>query len=427
MKRFNVIAFLLLITLMVVGCHDGLESESKEVNKEKITFRITWKTYSGRGEAIQAIINEYNVTNNQYEIVLLDGDEDLGNIRADIDNQRVDLFVLPYRYVKLLGYENQLMPLDTSDYVAEGVINKALLSYGRIKKAQYGIPWVSHSMALIYNKDILDNCDVDVETIVDRESFEIALKSIDGNAAYSGIGLVGADHNDLSWMVNQCVHGNGGCLIKDKTVMINSEDTAQGIAYYRDVLGAYAQESWLDDTGSEVMQAFREEKVAFEIQSLWGITDIWKNGNPFEVGTIPLDRIGLKSEVGPMMLAYGANLSEEKRLVVDDFIKYMLSIEVQEAIMKGEFNPERAEFYPFRLPVRQDVFELESFSKYEDFKVFTDAYEYSSIDVPNPYWMQIKESIYTPNLHKVMRKEMTIDEFLELVEYQGRIIIGEEN
>lgn len=93
--------------------------------------------------------------------------------------------------------------------------------------------------------------------------------------------------------------------------------------------------------------------------------------------------------------------------------------------MKGEYNPEKAEFYPFRLPVREDIFELESFNKYEIFKVFKEAYNYPSVDVPNPYWMLIKDSIYTPNLHKVMREEMTVGDFLNLIEKEGSKIIEE--
>lgn len=418
--------FILLLCMMAsifIGC-----GESEEVVvKEKITFRITWKAYSGRGEAIQKIVQTFNQSQEDYFIETISGDENLEEIKELMSTDQVDVFVLPYRYVQLLGDEGYLSSVTKEDISDSDMISDSLFNLSKVNQTYYGIPWVSHSMALIYNKNLLAEAGVDASSIVDKTSFESALHTIEEMTDAKGIGLVGANHNDLSWMVNQFIYGNGGKLIENNQVAINTEQCRSALEYYRDTLSKYAQDTWLEDTGTEVMTYFRNKEVAFEIQGLWGVTDIWRNDNPFEVGVLSLDKIGANSEVGPMMLSYGKSLSDEKREIVNSFIEFMISKEAQIAIMKGEFSPERNEYYPFRLPVRQDILESEAFEPYQIFNVFIASYGITSIDVPAPKWMIIKETLYAPNLNRLMKKEITIDEFFNIIEIEGdKILKGEE-
>ncbi len=419
--------FILLICMMAcifIGCQ---ESEEVVAVKEKITFRITWKAYSGRGEAIQKIVETFNQSQEDYIIETISGDENLEEIKELMSTDQVDVFVLPYRYVQLLGDEGYLSSITKEDISDSDMISDSLFNLSKVNQTYYGIPWVSHSMALIYNKNLLAEAGVDASSIVDKTSFESALQTIEEMTDAKGIGLVGANHNDLSWMVNQFIYGNGGKLIENNQVAIHTEQSRSALEYYRDTLSKYAQDTWLEDTGTEVMAYFRNKEVAFEIQGLWGVTDIWRNDNPFEVGVLSLDKIGANSEVGPMMLSYGKSLSDEKREIVNSFIEFMISKEAQIAIMKGEFSPERNEFYPFRLPVRQDILESEAFEPYQIFNVFIASYGITSIDVPAPKWMIIKETLYAPNLNRLMKREITIDEFFNIIKIEGdKILRGEE-
>ncbi|MBI9010722.1 MAG: extracellular solute-binding protein [Clostridiales bacterium] len=423
MKKILVL-LICMMACIIISCK---ESEEVVAVKEKITFRITWKAYSGRGEAIQKIVETFNLSQKDYMIETISGDENLEEIKELMSTDRVDVFVLPYRYVQLLGDEGYLSSFSKEDISDAEMISDGLFDLSEVNEIYYGIPWVSHSMALIYNKDLLAEAGVDANSIVDRRSFESALQVIEEMTDANGIGLVGANHNDVSWMVNQFIYGNGGRLIENNQVAINTEQSRYALQYYRDTLSKYAQETWLEDTGAEVMAYFRNEDIAFEVQGLWGITDIWRNDNPFEVGVLSLDKIGANSEVGPMMLSYGKTISDEKREVINSFIEYMISEEAQVAIMKGEFSPERNEYYPFRLPVRQDILESEAFEPYQVFNVFITSYGITSIDVPTPKWMIIKETLYAPNLNRLMKREITIDEFFNIIKTEGdKILKGEE-
>jgi len=395
--------------------------------QKQLTMRITWKTYSGRGEAIRRIAEQYNSSNGSgYRIVLADGDENIDNIEARMDTKdSADIYVLPYRYVKYLGHKGKLEELTGSFGASRDLFYEEIWNLGIVGQKLYGVPWLGHSMALIYNKELLDKAGVDPAAVNSPESLAAACKQVMEKTDAWGIGLVGADHNDVSWMVNQFIYGFGGSLINSQgtAVTINSENARSAIEFYRDELGRYAQDTWKTDTGVEVMEYFRKQQLAFEIQSLWGVTDIWKNGRPFVTGVIPMEQIGLNSEVGPMMLALGRGLNEDEKAEAVLFIKYLVSKQAQEMIMDGEYSPEHDAYYPFRLPVRKDVGQSIVTEKYPELAVFMEGFKKPSIDVPVAIWQSIKEEYYAPGLHLVMTGELPVEKFLQDIQDRGNALL----
>jgi multiple sugar transport system substrate-binding protein len=421
---FAVITSTMLFSFNANTKNDTTDTENK---KESLTFRITWKAYSGKGEAIKKIIDGYNKLNqSKYDIKLISGDEDIVAIESQLDDEgAADIYMLPYRYVQYFGYKNKLKSLTESFNSENTLFYEKLWELSVVNDKVYGIPWLGHTMGLIYNKDLLNKASVDSSKINNLESLVSACKKVEANTKAKGIGLVGADHNDVSWMVNQFIYGFGGTLVDStgKKVTINSKEAKAAITFYKDELGKYAQATWKNDTGIEAMNAFREQKVAFEIQGLWGVTDIWKSGEIFKTGVIPLESIGLYPEVGPMMLSIPTKLAGEKEIAAINFMQYLISIKAQTQILDGEYIPERDEYYPFRLPVRRDMNETTVFKDHPEFTAFISGFSKPSVDVPVPLWQTIKDKIYAPGLHQVMEEKMSIDEFLQKVETEGNIIL----
>lgn len=401
----------------------GTSKAGSQSQQKTLTMRITWKTYSGRGEAIQRIVDSYNSINRtDYKVVLADGDEDLKSIEGLIEGRTyVDIYVLPYRFVEYLGYKKKLEDLTKCFENEKDQFYDEIWNLGKVGENTYGIPWLGHSMALIYNKNLLEKAGVDLSSIKSLESLAAACGLVEEKTDAKGIGLVGADHNDVSWMVNQFIYGFGGTLVNPEgtEVTIDSEEAKAAIEFYKNTLGSFAQSTWRTDTGVEVMEYFRKQQVAFEIQGPWGITDIWKNGNAFETGVISLTDIGLCPEVGPMMLALQPQLGEEEKAAAVEFMRYMISEQAQEMIMDGEYSPEHDAYYPFRLPVRKDIADSIVFEKYPEFSVFLKGFSKPSIDVPVPVWQLIKDKYYAPGLHRVMTDGMPVDAFLKEIREQG--------
>lgn len=419
---------MLLLFMGMSGCSQPTQPAKVNPVKTPLNFRITWKDYSDRGVAIKKIVDRYNEqSTGSFEVVLQGGDEDLETIKTAINaGEDAPILVLPYRYVKYFGSEMNLKDLSEDFATEKNYFYPKLWQLGTVDEKAYGIPWVGHSICLIYNKNLLDTAGVKPEGINSLEAFEKALIQVEEKTEAKGLGLVGANHNDVSWMVNQFVYGFGSQLVDSsgKKVAINNERTKEALEFYLNHLGKYAQSTWKEDTGVEVMAAFRDQSVAFEFQGPWGLTDIEKNGNPFEVGTINLEKIGLKSEVGPMMLAIPKNLSAEKQGEAVNFIKFMISPEAQEKIMDGEYSPEHDAYYPFRVPTRMDLTKELVFKKYPEYEPFLEGFKDPSIDVPVPKWQTVKDEVYAPNLHKVMLGEMSIEAFLKKVETEGNQILN---
>lgn len=417
----------ILLTLLLTACTSQTQAPTEDTpggqsppeEKEEIAMRITWKAYSGRGETVQRIIQDFNDTQTHYEITLHSGDEDLQAIEDSLIKDDFDVYVLPYRYVQYFGKDDLLYPIDSS---SAADVSSDLAKLAEIDGILYGMPWVSHSMALLYNKTLLESAGVDPASIVDRTSFIDALSRVEDKTRARGLGLVGAQHHDISWMVNQFIYGDGGKLESNGQITILSEPAQEALNYYIHDLGQHAQPSWHSDTGLEVMEHFRNSEVAFEIQGLWGVTDIEKSGAPFEVGILPLSRIDANAEVGPLMLTIRKNISGEKLPIIEDFIKYMISKPAQEAILFGEYSPEHDAYYPFRLPVRSDALSSDFLDAYPDFNVFIDAYKEPSIDVPSPKWMAVKTSIYMDYLHQMVTGERSIEDGLRIIQEDGMTI-----
>lgn len=434
MIRGKSFALLLVILLLLAGMifvkSEADRRRTPEAAKvSSLGFRITWADYSGRGETIYRIVDSFNKSRTDVSVKLVGGDEDLQKIDGLLANDKsIHVYALPYRYVMYFAEKGLLEPLDSSFAGEMDLFRPNMLKLGSVNDVVYGIPWVGHSIGLIYNQGILAKAGVDPSKIYSLESFVRALESVVNKTGAYGVGLVGADHNDVSWMVNQFIYGFGSSLVSadGKDVLINNPQSKAALLFYRDTLGKFAQPTWPDDTGVEVMGYFREGKLAFEFQGLWGLTDIEKNGSPFTTGVITLDRIGLDPEVGPIMLSVPAGLSAADRETAFDFIRYMISKPAQEMVMDGEYSPEHDAYYPFRLPARKDISQSVVFEKYPQYLPFLSGFEDPSIDVPTPAWQKVKDQVYAPSLHSFMTGAMTVDELLLKVETEARAIVDGE-
>ena len=432
-SMFAVLALLLLLTCLLSCANRNTQTEAALTAAPEaaaaISFRITWTDYSGRGQAIGKIVDEYNASQaGAAAVQLVGGDEDEETIRALLKEQPETVFVLPYRYVQYFGDRGDLLDLSETFAEERSLFYPAIWKLGAMGDKTFGIPWLGHSMCLLYNKSLLDAADIDPDSIRSRNALVAALEQVERSTDARGIGLVGAESNDVSWMVNQFVYGFGGKLVNaDGTrVAVNSPQAEAAIEFYKNVLGSHAQPTWTEDTGVEVMEAFLKQQVAFEIQGIWGITDVQKNGSPFEVGVIAMKDVGLCAEVGPMMVSVPAGMSEAGKEQAIQFIRYLISKDAQEQILNGEYSVEHDTYYPFRTPIRIDMADMPMLQMNPVYQVFIEGFENPSVDVPIPAWQTVKSELYGPGLHRVMTGEQSIEDFLAQMETEGNRILADQ-
>lgn len=428
-KNAILIISVLVFSLILIACSPQQPETVTSAAKKTLNFRITWDSFSGRGEAIRRIVDTYNASpTRKVNIQLVGGNENRDETRRQIDeNGSTTIFVLPYRYIMSYGDAGILHDLSAEFDSVEALFHDEIWGLGEMAQQLYGVPWLGHSICLLYNANLLREANVDPDTIDSLNGFVSALERIEQYTNASGVGLVGARHNDISWMVNQFIYGFGSNLVDPKSgkVTINNDKSAKAIAFYRDTLGSMAQPGWEEHTGLEVMQAFLNQEIAFEFQGVWGLTDVYKNGRPFEVGIIEPAKIGLKSEVGPLMLSISAAMSSEDILLAYDFMHYLISVDAQTALMLGEYSPEHDQYYPFRVPMRRDLHETLISKDYAIYLPFIEGFANPSIDVPIPEWELVKTEFYEIGLHQIMTGQLEIDTFLTEIERIATQLIDE--
>lgn len=219
-------------------------------------------------------------------------------------------------------------------------------------------------------------------------------------------------------MTNQFIYTFGGELISkgddgSENIAIHSDESIKALDFYINDLGPYAQEGWQNHTGVDVMEAFGNGEIAFEIQGPWAVSDIWKRGYPFDVGVLPLDRIGMYSEVGPMMLAIAKSCEDPE--AAQTFIRYMIEIDNLEKVMDGEYIPKYDAYYPFRVPLRKDMQTSTFFRKYPEFLAFIEGFKRPSISTPSDLWAKVQDEEYPRLLHEAMTGTISIESALEEV------------
>ena len=383
----------------------------------EITFRITWDEHSSRGIAISKIVESYNESQKKVHVTMVGGNEEKADYIAALAEDTVDVYMVPYRYIKNSKISGEFMLLTKLYLEQEEYYYDTIKELTKSEEGIAAIPWIGHSMGLIYNKDIVAAADVDPESFTSVWDLLDACEAVNQATGAGGLGLVGADSHDLTWMLSQFIYSFGGKLVEtdargiQTNILINSKESAEAVDFYINKLGQYAQEGWQEHTGTEVMDAFRAGEIAFEIQGPWGITDIWKSGEGFEAGAIALSGLNMYSEVGPLMLAISKDTANPES--AEDFVRYLVDKDTLEKVMAGEYDDKYEAYYPYRVPLRMDMEDSDFFTKYPEFLVFIEGYKKPSINTPTCEWEEEYKSLYSFYIHQAIIGNISINQALE--------------
>ncbi|MEV6342383.1 extracellular solute-binding protein [Actinoplanes sp. NPDC051851] len=167
------------------------------------------------------------------------------------------------------------MKVDTS------AVSPNLLAAGQLDGKTYGIPIGANTLALYYNKKVLDAAKVDPATVKDWASLTAALAKVKAagkkGITFSAIGTEEGSFQFLPWY-----WGSGANLTQ--------LDSAQGVAaltLWTDWLKkGYAPNSVLNNTQTTSWQEFAAGDFAFSENGTWQLANAKKTG--FEYGIIPI-------------------------------------------------------------------------------------------------------------------------------------------
>lgn len=161
-------------------------------------------------------------------------------------------------------------------------VDKNLLAPGQLDGKTYGTPIGANTLALYYNKQILQAAGVDPATVKDWASLTAALAKVNGSGkkgiTFSGIGTEEGSFQFLPWL-----WGAGAQL-----TALDSAQSAAALTLWSDWLKAgYAPNSVLNNTQTTSWQDFATGQFAFAENGTWQLSNARKLGFDYGIITIP--------------------------------------------------------------------------------------------------------------------------------------------
>jgi ABC-type glycerol-3-phosphate transport system substrate-binding protein len=401
-----------------------------------ISMQISWAEDSGRGKVIREILDVFEVENPDIKVDLLPANPvDSWILAQVVSGQAPD--ILQTNYQNLWGQAPDRVFQDIGmEFSEEGdAFYEKPWEMGQFGGIQYGVPWMGHTVQLVYNEDLFTAAGLTRPPANWEELYDYAKQLTvdtdgDGEIDQWGIGLVGKQDNDIIWMVNMFIH-QGGARIVDISggrprVALNSPEGIRALAFYKKLITECAPPDSGNKAAGDVMEDFRNQVVAMELQGPWGVTDIWK-ADYFDANTahVPAGPAGRFSEMGLEYLTIPVGVAGEKREAAIRVIKFLASPWGQEMLLKGELA-EDGNYYPFRLPIRTDAADSLYFQENPEFQPFIDGFAFPCVSTPVESWYQVQQEVYKSELNKVVLGLTSVEAALAEIERAGNAILIQE-
>jgi ABC-type glycerol-3-phosphate transport system substrate-binding protein len=444
-----VLMVVLVMSLVVVGCSNDTETtESQDMDSQSdasstedepmqvdevteavnINFQIAWDIESGRGKNIQVAIDEFMLQNPNITVTMITGGDEQQTITSLLNDAAPEVIQLAVKPVKTIAAEGLLLDLSSREGEYKEIFYPTLVDFFKTDGKLYGAPWIGHTIELIYNKDLFEAAGLDPEQPPKTwdELMEFS-EQIEANTDAIGLGMAGQQGNDAIWMSTPIIKSYGGEFTEivdgKEVVAINTPEGIKGLQVYQDFALKY--EGAAEKNGGNVMEDFRNSKIAMEFQGPWGVTDIWKSGNLFEVGTglMPAGPDGRYADGGPYGLSIPVNLDGVKFDAAMALIGYLQTPEAQEIIMQGEYDEATDAYYPYRVPMRTDMADSDFFQDNPEFLVFIEGLEYIIDSFPTPAYNQLATEVITVELNKLASGATTPEEAAQSIEENGNPIL----
>ena len=227
-----------------------------------------------------------------------------------------------------LGY---LYALDGSDLTKDASdFLKAPIGSTKFNGKTYGVPQVTDSLALMYNKKML--ADAGVQPPKTWDEMKAAAATIKSKLGKDGVYL-----NPSGYYLLPFIYGEGGDLIDSaaKKITVNSAASVAGVKKAQELISSpgFTKPPATEAYGA-MMTAFKTGQVAMIIQGPWELANIKKEaafGGMDNLGIAPVPAGSKKAgaPVGGHDYVIYAGMPQEKAAAAIAFVKFMSSAESQ--------------------------------------------------------------------------------------------------
>jgi len=255
-------------------------------------------------------------------------------VAAKVAGQGPDVVQLFYGWTDQFVNGGLIQPLDPAVFPHAEIESEFFPIVSAMKRGEdyYGLPTAVRSLALFYNKALLDEAGGQPpQNLEELIAVAKATTKVDGGGNITSVGITmdmaGQDHQ---WWREVLVRQNGGVPYDEEgNVAYNNEAGAAALKFYTDLQTEHkvGQTGFMD----EGQAAFRAGLAAMTIDGTFRLGAF--EGNPFEWGVVelPADANGMRSNYSSYFAnAIGATAEGEELEAAQKFLQYISSPEAME-------------------------------------------------------------------------------------------------
>jgi arabinogalactan oligomer / maltooligosaccharide transport system substrate-binding protein len=332
------VAAALALALAAAGCGSSGPT-SQATDPKDLKADLTWWDTSdpkNEGPAFQELIAKFNQTypnvKINYQSVPFGEAQNKFKTAAAAKSGAPDILRAEVAWVPefaSLGYlyalDGSELLADESDYVATP------MSSNKYNGKTYGVPQVTDSLALLYNKKVFSAAGI---TAAPKTWAEVktAAATIKAKTGTDGLFI-----NAGGYFLLPFIYGEGGDLVDTATkkIIVNSDKNVAGIKVAQDLItsGAAVKPPANDSYGT-MMTLFKEQKVAMIINGPWEVNNV-KSAPTFGglenlgIAAVPAGSAKAGAPVGGHNYVIWSGVPADKTAAATAFVKFMNSAESQ--------------------------------------------------------------------------------------------------
>ncbi|HEX5917587.1 MAG TPA: extracellular solute-binding protein [Nocardioides sp.] len=351
----------LALTLAACGSDSGdsdsnTDNEGDSSSSADLSAELTWwDTSDATNEApaydelIEKFNEEYPDITITHETVPFDQTQNKFKTAAESGSGAPDILRAEVAWTPEFASLGYLYALDGTAALENNFLETPLSSNVYEGKT-YGVPQVTDTLGLMYNKALFEKAGLDPEAPPTTwDEVREAAKALKSKAKVDGIYL-----NSGGYFLLPFMYGEGADLVdvEGQTITVNSPEAVTGIQTAQDMVkdGTSVKPTANDPYGT-MMTLFKEQKVGMIINGPWEVAGISDDPNfggidNLGVAPVPAGGAGQGAPVGGHNYVVYSGMDEEKAEAAAAFIAFMSSAE-SEAFIADELGllPGNADSY----------------------------------------------------------------------------------
>jgi arabinogalactan oligomer/maltooligosaccharide transport system substrate-binding protein len=330
----------------------GSDSGDKADGPVTITW---WDTSNATNEAptYQALIKDFEAANKDIKVKYVNVPFDQAQNKFDTAagaSGAPDVLRSDVGWTPAFAKKGYFLPLDGTEALAD----QAKFKPNLIKQAQYdgktyGVPFVTDTLALVYNKQLFEKAGVEApKTWDDLKAAAATIKSKTGVDGYWG--------STAAYYAQTFLYGEGTDTVDAaaKKITVNSDAAKKGYGTWLSLFSGKGlhKADTTADAYAHIQDAFVNGKVAAIVQGPWEITNFYK-GSAFTdkanlgIATVPAGSTGKAgAPTGGHNLSVYAGSDSAHQKAAEKFVGFMTSAKSQTQIaLKNSTLPTRDDAY----------------------------------------------------------------------------------